>query len=81
MVGECMQPQARIILPDSIREPGTPKNVLFSGRGVNLKTGKEISFKVPDTISLKGLESLEKNVKMSNSYHEYLIGELKELFE
>ena len=76
-----MQNKARIILPETFKEPGTPEHVLFSGLGTNLKTGKEILFKVPDTISKKGLEGLAKNVKMANLYHDYLIGELQELFE
>ncbi len=73
--------KARITLPDTFREPGTPENALFKGSGVNLKTGKPISFTVPDTISKKGLEGLAKNVRMDNSYHEYLVVELQELFE
>ncbi len=71
----------RIVMPDAFREPGVPEGKLFVGTGVNLKTGKDISFKVPDTISKKGLEGLARNVRMSNSYHEYLVTELQELFE
>ncbi len=73
--------KARIVMPDSFREPGVPVGKLFVGTGVNLKTGKDISFQVPDTISKKGLEGLAKNVRMNNSYHEYLVGELQELFD
>ncbi len=73
--------KARIAFPESFREPGHPENALFSGRGVNVKTGKEISFRVPDTISKKGLESLSRNVKMANIYHDYLVLECLELFE
>ncbi len=73
--------KARIKLPESFREPGAAEHVLFSGTGVNLKTGKEISFKVQDTISQKGLEGIAKNIKMSNLYHTYLVSELQELFE
>ena len=74
-------PKARIILPDSFREEGTPDNMLFSGRGLNVKTGKEISFKVPDSISQKGLEAISRNIKMRNIYHDYLVQECLELFE
>ena len=73
--------KTRIRMPDNFRQPGAPEHVLFSGRGVNLKSGKEISFKVPDTIGKKGLEGLAKNVRMANLYHDYLIAELQELFE
>ncbi len=76
-----MGQRPRIVLPENFREPGTPEGKLFCGTGVNLKTNREISFRVPDTITKKGLESLAKNVRMSNSYHEYLVGELQELFD
>ena len=69
----------RIRLPETFRQPNTPEHILFSGSGVNLKTGKEISFKVPDTISQKGLEGLAKNVRMS-LHHEALVSDLQELF-
>lgn len=35
---------------------------MFSGNGIHRKTQKEIKFKVPDSISNKGLETLMKNV-------------------
>ncbi len=73
--------KTKIIMPETFREPGLPKGKLFTGTGVNLKTGKDISFQVPDTISKKGLEGLARNVRMNNSYHEYLVGELQELFD
>jgi hypothetical protein len=78
-----MQPRnvARIKLPEVIREPNTPEGFLFVGSGTNLKTGKPISFRVPDTISKKGLEGIEKHIRMNNPYHSYLVGELQELFE
>jgi hypothetical protein len=71
----------RICMSEHFRQPGTPENILFSGSGVNLKNGKEISFKVPDTISKKGLECIARNIKMHNIYHDYLVMELQELFE
>jgi hypothetical protein len=71
------KPRIRLTEMDPQPEPG----ILFNGKGVNLKTGKEISFKVPDTISKKGLEGIVKNIRMSNIYHEYLVGELQELFD
>jgi hypothetical protein len=76
-----LESKARIKLPESFKEPGAVEHVLFSGKGVNLKTGKEISFKVPDTISKQGLENIVKNIKMRNFYHNYLVSELQELFE
>ncbi|HSB47457.1 MAG TPA: hypothetical protein VLD37_05565 [Candidatus Bilamarchaeum sp.] len=75
-----MTEKARIKLPESFRQPGTPEGVLFRGTGTNLKTGKEISFSVPDTISKKGLEGLAKNVRLP-LHHEALVYDLQELFE
>ena len=54
--------------------------MLFRGTGTNLKTGKEISFSVPDTISKKGLESLVKNVRLP-IHQEALVYDLQELFD
>ncbi|MFN7990735.1 MAG: hypothetical protein U0R44_01110 [Candidatus Micrarchaeia archaeon] len=68
----------RIRLTEMDPQSGIP-NILFVGTGVNLKTGKKISFKVPDTISKKGLEALATNVRMDNLYHTYLVNELQEL--
>ena len=75
-----MHEKARIRVPESMKEPGLPAHILFKGTGTNLKTGKAISFRVPDTITEKGLESIAKNVRFNNMYHEYLVGELQELF-
>ncbi|MEW6723259.1 MAG: hypothetical protein AB1324_08400 [Candidatus Micrarchaeota archaeon] len=36
---------------------------IVSGRGTNLKTGREIKFSVPSTLSDLGVEKLVKNVK------------------
>ena len=75
-----MTSRPRIRLPESFKEPGTPEGVLFRGTGTNLKTGKEISFSVPDTISKKGLESLVKNVRLP-IHQEALVYDLQELFD
>lgn len=72
--------KTRIVLPETFRDPKTPAGFLFSGTGVNLKTGKEVSFKVPDTISKKGLEGLAKNMRLS-LHHEALVYDLQELFD
>jgi hypothetical protein len=38
--------------------------VVFSGEGINLKTGKPIKFHVSEAISTKALESLMRNVEL-----------------
>ncbi|MEW6035611.1 MAG: hypothetical protein AB1529_03290 [Candidatus Micrarchaeota archaeon] len=75
-----LENKARMKLPESFRQPECPEGFLFSGRGTNLKTGKEISYRVPDTISKKGLEGLLKNVRMP-IHHEAMVHDILELFE
>ena len=46
---------------------------IFSGKGINLKTGKPIRFKIPDTLSSKAIESIRKNVKITELSYNYFI--------
>jgi len=39
------------------------QRILFSGEGINNKTGKPIKFRIPEAISDKGLENIFRNVK------------------
>ena len=40
------------------------KQLMFSGKGTNLNTGKEIRFEIPATMSHKGLETALRNVRI-----------------
>ena len=40
------------------------KTILVEGEGINLKTGKMVRFKVPDTISKAGVEKFLKNIEL-----------------
>jgi hypothetical protein len=39
------------------------RQLMFSGKGTNLKTGKEIRFEIPATLSHKGVETIMRNVR------------------
>ena len=72
--------KARIQPIEGFKKPDDGEHVLFSGTGTNLKTGKEISFKVPDTISKQGLENIAKNIRLPWGL-EGLVYELQDLYE
>ncbi len=38
------------------------RKILFEGEGTNLKTGKQIRFQIPETLSIEGIEGLVRNV-------------------
>jgi hypothetical protein len=44
------------------------RKLLFSGEGINLKTGKPIKFSVPAAMPQEGLKAFKKNVMVTNQY-------------